>query len=1073
MTLKEKVRRLSQRRPGASRALVRRFFDAEFYLTLHEDVRVAGVNALQHFLQIGWAEGRPPHPMFDTDYYLRRYPDVEACGVNPFAHFLSMGWREGRDPCPEFITRFYLDQNPDVARDGNNPWVHYVLYGKDEGRAGIPFNLKRAQRSSSPASPVSNDSLATSGHSVGQPSKSGARNHELGASGSLAQSWEELAQETKKLEFSEAPAFLASAASKAIAYRPALVSIIMPTWNRRNIIDRAIRSVLNQSYQHFELVIADDGSTDGTYEYITRTYGKLIRTQKIKVIACPHGGVSAARNSALRASRGDLIAYLDSDNAWQEHFLAVITAGFAGCPQADCVYTPILINDADAPETDQETIGKPYDRCELLRSNYIDMNGFSHRRKCYIENGDFNLALNRLVDWELIIRYTSRVAPLYIPVIGVDYYLCSQSLKNITKTEAIEPNFDAIVRLHRHEYQNFGLISLNKAAQFWLQDEHADPQITRLYTYPSKHEYSYLDARTVLVLDSIEQKIENVQKVVEEYWFIDEVYLFDGEILRSPIGTVANGIPVSELPDCIVYWPSAVERMLSPMALFSAVVAIVYGELDVAVASRFGHSDAPANRIHTAFARDAVIAAGPAGRSWLRSMEMPRNIKGRILHLDTSADHHRSRTHSLNDLLNGHYSIEDGSHTFVSSDRNEIRSCLTPTFRKASLKWPRLEDPSIIIFGMKVGVGGVERLSSAISRELGKKFGTIYLALEPTLDKQGSLTNDIAQSSDLLVEFFECIERDLYPELLSAINEHYKPMALFIMNGSMWLAAHASALREIFNEAGIVDHQAYDHEVGWIQRMNEPGIQSFDRFVAVNPKIRSAFVDMGFDAQIVDEIHHGIDIKNAKTARSSLTVGQAREAFGLNPESIVAAFAGRLTDQKRPFDFLGLANARRSTRDEFLFLGDGVLREQCEQFIAEHALANVQRIPFVPNVAEAFRAVDMLVITSDYEGLPLVVVEAMCVGIPILSTDVGDIRAALETFGAGIILDDIGNPAQLERGYEKLSTNLKSYRDQAEARAEKALNHFSMENVGSLFEAAGRKAHAARALNFPSDFSAA
>jgi len=88
------------------------------------------------------------------------------------------------------------------------------------------------------------------------------------------------------------------------------VSIIIPTYNRRAMLLEAIDSVLAQSNQSFELIVVDDGSTDGTAEHLTRL-GKAVRAERID-----HRGPAAARNRGVALARAPLIAFLDSDDLW-------------------------------------------------------------------------------------------------------------------------------------------------------------------------------------------------------------------------------------------------------------------------------------------------------------------------------------------------------------------------------------------------------------------------------------------------------------------------------------------------------------------------------------------------------------------------------------------------------------------------------------------------------------------------------------------------------------------------------------------------------------------------------------
>jgi hypothetical protein len=96
-----------------------------------------------------------------------------------------------------------------------------------------------------------------------------------------------------------------------------LVSIVLPTRNRAACLVDAIESVLAQSYPHWELLVVDDGSEDDTAAVLARYDDPRLRS-----FAIAHAGCSAARNHALRQSRGELIAYLDSDNTWFPAFLS-------------------------------------------------------------------------------------------------------------------------------------------------------------------------------------------------------------------------------------------------------------------------------------------------------------------------------------------------------------------------------------------------------------------------------------------------------------------------------------------------------------------------------------------------------------------------------------------------------------------------------------------------------------------------------------------------------------------------------------------------------------------------------
>lgn len=83
--------------------------------------------------------------LFDSEFYRDVNEDVRLAGIDPLGHYLEYGWREGRDPSRGFDTRHYLVQNPDVAAAGENPLVHFARIGAAEGRRPVRPNLAREQ----------------------------------------------------------------------------------------------------------------------------------------------------------------------------------------------------------------------------------------------------------------------------------------------------------------------------------------------------------------------------------------------------------------------------------------------------------------------------------------------------------------------------------------------------------------------------------------------------------------------------------------------------------------------------------------------------------------------------------------------------------------------------------------------------------------------------------------------------------------------------------------------------------------------------------------------------------------
>jgi len=232
--------------------------------------------------------------------------------------------------------------------------------------------------------------------------------------------------------------------SKTISGGPApasfpspVVSIVMPTWNRAKVISDAIGSVQAQLFTDWELIIVDDGSTDNTAEILA----KFADDQRIRYVKQPHAGASQARNQGLRLAQGSLIAYLDSDNLWYPGFLAATVNAFVADPATDSVYGALI---TEAHGEDQRVLFKPFDRTELTRENFIDLNTFVHRRSLVDAYGTFDETLDRLIDWDLILRYTQHAPARRLPVLAARYRVLDG--QRITGNAALGPNFFQVRR---------------------------------------------------------------------------------------------------------------------------------------------------------------------------------------------------------------------------------------------------------------------------------------------------------------------------------------------------------------------------------------------------------------------------------------------------------------------------------------------------------------------------------------------------------------------------------------------------------------------------------------------------
>ncbi len=184
------------------------------------------------------------------------------------------------------------------------------------------------------------------------------------------------------------------------------VSVVIPTYNRAGLLGRAVRSVLAQSYEDFEVIVVDDGSTDATAGVMANFEDPRVRCVRL----ARNTGAAAARNAGIRRARGKFLAFQDSDDEWLPSKLAKQMEAFGRGPEGlGVVYTDMERVWGDgttsylaAPDVRPDRlVGGParfYQVCDLgVQSTVI-------RREWLDAAGHFNEELPALEDLEMFIR---------------------------------------------------------------------------------------------------------------------------------------------------------------------------------------------------------------------------------------------------------------------------------------------------------------------------------------------------------------------------------------------------------------------------------------------------------------------------------------------------------------------------------------------------------------------------------------------------------------------------------------------------------------------------------------------
>lgn len=188
-----------------------------------------------------------------------------------------------------------------------------------------------------------------------------------------------------------------------------LVSVVIPTFNRKARLIRALKSVFKQTYKNIEIIIVDDGSIDGTKKEVLKYFDDYL--EKIKYIKkSESSGAAVARNIGIKKSKGQIIAFLDSDDEWKVNHIEN-ALGFISLYDLDGVFGwfDVIINESKIIKTNFEeykTSNSPTD--------YVLNRTGDPRTSTFVMSKDklkqvyFDESLKKHQDWDLFIRFAKK-----------------------------------------------------------------------------------------------------------------------------------------------------------------------------------------------------------------------------------------------------------------------------------------------------------------------------------------------------------------------------------------------------------------------------------------------------------------------------------------------------------------------------------------------------------------------------------------------------------------------------------------------------------------------------------------
>lgn len=809
-----------------------------------------------------------------------------------------------------------------------------------------------------------------------------------------------------------------------------MISVVIPVYNHQQYLADAIHSCLACS-EVSEILVGDDGSTDRSRDviryFVDNSGGRVMDLTDSPVT---NVGAHNRINQLCRSASNEWIAVLNSDDRFEAGRFRNF-AQFVKYKSADLVFGNCAIigseNEAlgykygphspEYPWPPSVDIGRIALTEEwltaLLNQNFVaTTSNMVFRKSLFDRLGGF-APYRYIHDWDFMIRAAACSTVVYNPNMWVNYRIHSSNTISESSYK-VKDEVNAMIRdVLRHDDIVAKLRELGDGA-------HVD---------------KFLSGNRYLVGK------EPITFVFPEPYHINAADLASEFPDAKIVSHISDAVGVSDF----IYAPLSMEAPLSSNDIRNLVISAAIDDVDFAVCENLTSAVEPEEVIRNqAIWRPETLLDVARG-------DGTANAKGKIVRiprgsLDVKPD--------MREIMSARYDNKGGAAIYLGGHRSAHPTIQLQNVKSSGLIPGADNRPVIFVFPAVVAIGGAENVLIEIMKNLNTHYRFVLVSTQALTSTQG---NSIAAALEYAEAYFDLTELCASSDFLHALawlKSAYRPQILFLTNGSMWQIQHAWQIRKLFRDAAIVDHQVYDAQFGWVEWLQFPSLQASDCYIAVTRKIQERFrksFGLGDKAQFIP---HPI---NADRIRSNLPTydrNDCLQKFGLSSELFTVSFVGRMVDQKRPWLFLDLAeHAKRDGLPiQFVMVGQGELAAEMADRIAADALDNVVRLQNVSPLEELYFVTDLLVITSAYEGLPLAMLEAMSAGVPVVSTDAGDINDVLTTyFGRRAEPVDVEFEEFYKRFCEAID-DIEQLRVQAHAKAGEILEFYSGENIAAKYK---------------------
>jgi len=319
---------------------------------------------------------------------------------------------------------------------------------------------------------------------------------------------------------------------------------------------------------------------------------------------------------------------------------------------------------------------------------------------------------------------------------------------------------------------------------------------------------------------------------------------------------------------------------------------------------------------------------------------------------------------------------------------------------------PAVDGPPTALFLLPfLAVGGAERLLYELLEPLQKRYRLLVVTTDPHLDALGQTVDRARELTPHVYTLGDWLPRPAIPSALHHLIRRWQVESLVCWNGNVLFYDEATSLRRSFPDLKMIN-QLFNHHGGWIEHFSPSLIQTVDTQIAVNTPIANALVgERGVPEDRVATIHHAVGVPEPRGDERRMDL---RRELGVDQNTTLIGTFIRMHRQKRPLDIVRLARQMRDEPVHFLVVGGGPLDADLDAEIAHDPPANLTRWPMRDDATPLYDALDLCLMTSEYEGLPVFLLDGLARGIPGVATAVGDIPLLFEN-GGGTVVNEPGD----------------------------------------------------------------